>query len=356
MSKLAEFRLAVSLRAHDSLEELVDTTATAEERAAFREMIAPAQELLTSGKRTRAALLYAGFRCQPGVDRAAPIGAGAALELYQASALVHDDVIDSSPTRRGKPAAHMAFAALHREREWEADPDAFGIAGAITVGDLLLSHSAVEFSRSIRPYSSPNALPMFLSMATEVAFGQYLDIRAENIPWARMPSAIESALSVIQHKSARYSVELPLALGALLAGASEQLIVQLRAIGGPLGMAFQLRDDYLGVFGDPVRTGKPAGGDITEGKRTALLALTQASASPEEWQWIDEVLGTPIEPTVLENVREIIVRSGALQAHEQIIADCEEAATRELAALSGVEAEGWKLLEELAEELRLRQS
>ncbi|MGV8978706.1 MAG: polyprenyl synthetase family protein [Cellulomonas sp.] len=242
--------------------------------------------MLSGGKRLRAAFCYWSWRAHGG-HRGAPreqvvLEVCAALELFQAAALFHDDVMDDSDTRRGLPAAHRTFADLHVSEEWSGDARRFGESAAILLGDLALVLSEQAFREAISGETKPlrdQAGAVFDLMRTEVTVGQYLDVLAQALPWGHDPAADEArARDVIRAKSARYSVEHPLVLGAVLAEADDHELDACRTIGLPLGEGFQLRDDLLGVFGDPATTGKPAGDDLREGKRTVLVARAMARA------------------------------------------------------------------------------
>ena len=245
------------------------------------------EAMLSGGKRLRAAFCWWSWRAhggQPGTPEAsAVLRVGAALELFQAAALFHDDVMDDSDTRRGKPAAHRAFAAMHGELGLQGDAERFGASAAILLGDLALVASEEVFAAALAeaPLTRVRrARAVFDLMRTEVTVGQYLDVLAQAQPWGVDPALDEErAREVIRAKSARYSVEHPLALGAALADADDSDLASVRALGLPLGEAFQLRDDVLGVFGDPSATGKPAGDDLREGKRTVLVARALARAT-----------------------------------------------------------------------------
>jgi len=251
----------------------------------------------------------------------------AALELYQASALVHDDVIDHADTRRGRPTTHVALAAHHREHGWGGDPVAFGTAGAILAGDLLLSaadHAVATACRDLVPEAATAVMERFTAMHAEVAVGQYLDVRAERIPLdPSCATAVTAgdALQVARLKSARYSVVHPTAIG-VLAGRGDTTVVRVvEDIVEPWGLAFQLRDDDLGVFGDPDVTGKPAGDDLREGKRTVLLALSWERATGEERRLLADGLGRPgLSEDAVARMTEVVDRRGR-DAHEAIIAD-----------------------------------
>jgi polyprenyl synthetase len=155
-------------------------------------------------------------------------------------------------------------------------------------------------------------------MTGEVAFGQYLDVRAGRVPDQDDP--VRAAMNVIVHKSARYSVVYPLTIGARLGGADAALVRLLAGIGRPLGIAYQLRDDDLGVFGDAEVTGKPLCGDVAEGKRTVLLALTGRCASPADADWLRSRLGGAVTEEDAERIRDIVASSGARSRHEALIA------------------------------------
>ncbi|MFC7849593.1 polyprenyl synthetase family protein [Arthrobacter sp. NPDC057388] len=279
--------------------------------------------LVTGGKRLRALMCYWGWRGAGGPASAKDIvTAGAALELFQAAALIHDDIIDRSDTRRGGPSVHRRFSQLHEAQGWALDSERFGHAAAILAGDLCLSFSEEAFTDiGETAASGSRARLIFNLMRAEVMAGQYLDILEEVAgPVRDRAGAVSRAQSIIRFKSAKYSTEHPLALGGALGGASDELLRGYSAFALPLGEAFQLRDDVLGVFGDPVTTGKPAGDDLREGKRTVLVAFALDLATPEESAFIDSKLGSPElgEEDVAE-LRRIIADCGALQATEVLI-------------------------------------
>jgi geranylgeranyl diphosphate synthase type I len=285
--------------------------------------------LVQGGKRLRAAFCYWYYRAHGGsaddeAARTAVVRTGAALELFQAAALLHDDVMDASDTRRGLPTAHRAFEARHAVAGWAGEPARFGTSAAILLGDLCLVGCQRELREALEPLPSTivsDARALFDAMQTEVIVGQYLDVLVQAEPWGVDPAADEQrARTVIRAKSARYSVEHPLALGAVLAGAGPDQVAAIRAAGLPLGEAFQLRDDVLGVFGDPEVTGKPAGDDLREGKRTVLMARTMAGVDPTQRELVASRLGDPaLDADAVAALRAAIVASGALTAVESTI-------------------------------------
>jgi geranylgeranyl diphosphate synthase type I len=278
------------------------------------------EELLAAGKRLRPAFCYWGWRGAGGEDGQAILAAAAALELLHASALVHDDVMDGSDTRRGRPSLHRRFAIRHAEQRWRGSPESFGMGAAILMGDLLLSWTDGMYHASGLPAGALRRGQAVLDlMRTEMIAGQYLDLLGQ----AAGDETVDSALRVAEYKTARYTIERPLHLGAALAGFPEGPVpAALSAYGLPLGVAFQLRDDILGVFGDPAETGKPAGDDVREGKRTVLLAIARARAGAAQARVIDERLGDPrLDEAGAAEVRAVITDTGALATCEAMIGE-----------------------------------
>jgi len=302
-------------------------------------------ELIAGGKRLRPAFCYWGFRGAGGVDGEQVVTAAAALELFQACALIHDDVMDGSDTRRGLPAVHRRFASLHRSESWVGDPEGFGMGAAVLLGDLCLAWSDEMLSTSGMPAERLHAgRRVYDEMRTELMGGQYLDLLEQ----ARGGGSVERALRVARYKSAKYTIEKPLHLGAVLAGAGQDVLDGYSGYGLPLGEAFQLRDDVLGVFGDPSLTGKPAGDDLREGKRTALVAMALEHATPAQAVVVRRHLGDPHLTTGgVASLREVIVQTGALRRVEELI---EVLLADALAAVRAmpVEPEAREVLEELA--------
>lgn len=284
-------------------------------------LIAEARVAVSGGKRLRAAFCHAGYRAiQPAhagtAEELALLRACAALELLHASALVHDDFMDASDTRRGRPATHRVFEASHREAGWAGDPVQYGAAAAILLGDLLLTWADEMLRRCGLPLERVSAaLDVFDLCRSEVVAGQFLDVSVQ----ARGRADVATAMTVLRYKSAKYSVERPLHIGAALAGATPEQLTALTDFGLPLGEAFQLRDDQLGVFGDPSLTGKPAGDDLVEGKRTVLVALALDAAPAAEAELLDGALGSELSPEQVDELRRIISSSGADQQVEEMI-------------------------------------
>jgi geranylgeranyl diphosphate synthase, type I len=303
------------------------------------------RDFLDGGKRLRPAFCYWGWRGAGAQDCPEIIVAAASLELLQAAALIHDDLMDDSNTRRGKPSIHRQFGTLlegaGRPGRWTD----FGAAAAILIGDLCLSWcDAMIESSGIEPIDLLRAKPTFQDMRTELMAGQYLDVLAQ----ATGGTAVDGALRVIRYKAAKYTVERPLHVGGLLAGGQDALIETYSAYGLPIGEAFQLRDDILGVFGDPAETGKPAGDDLREGKRTLLVALAFERAGPAQRDLLERTLGDPmLDDQGVDALRVVLVETGALAAVEELI---ERLTVEALRTLDGgdVAAEARDALRELA--------
>ena len=277
--------------------------------------------VLGGGKRLRPAFAYWGYRGAGGVDSDELVNTVSALEFVQASALIHDDVMDDSDTRRGEPAMHRRFARTHQDNGWQGDRDTFGRSVAILLGDLALVWSdELLQGGGLDPAVVARGRPVFDEMRTEVTAGQYLDIVGQ----ATGDVSVGWAGTVARYKSAKYTVERPLLLGAALAGAPDTLKNRYSDYGLPLGEAFQLRDDLLGVYGDPARTGKPAGDDLREGKRTYLVAAALEAADAVQRKALDAGLGRP--DADVDELRRIIDRTGARQRTEARITELTEQA------------------------------
>lgn len=284
-----------------------------------------ADVLLRGGKRTRPAFLWWGWRGCGG----APAGSGAdavlrvaaALELIQGCALIHDDLMDGSLLRRGAPSAHVALAEQHRTAGLRGSPEAFGASAAILAGDLALVWADDLFetagldARARRAVREP-----WRSMRTETIAGQYLDLYGQGLS----ADAPEESLRVAYLKSGLYTVERPLHLGAAMAGAGPDLVAALRRAGRSAGVAFQLRNDLLGVFGGPAGSGKPAGEDIKDGASTYLVAIALQRARAHSRRQAEQRLRTALgnhelSAGELEQVRELLTGLGAVAAVEERI-------------------------------------
>lgn len=262
--------------------------------------------VLDGGKRIRPRFLWLGWsagRSASGAgdpaDESGVLLLSAALELLQASALIHDDVIDRSDRRRGAPATHRALAQDHAAAGWVGDGEHFGVSAAILLGDLALMWADDLFTAgAVALDVVAAAAPVWAAMRTEVTAGQLLDLFTSTAATTDPAEQEADAMLVNRYKTAAYTVQRPLHLGAVAAGAPAETVDALLAFGADIGVAFQLRDDELGVFGDPAVTGKPAGDDLLEGKRTVLLAVARAElgADPsraDDLAELDRGIGSP---------------------------------------------------------------
>ena len=317
------------------------------------------EDLLQGGKRLRASFLVWGYCSVAGTTADdAPEGVidlATAMELFQAGALIHDDVMDGSDTRRGAPAAHVRLAARHRDRGWLGPADRTGLAGAVLAGNLCLGAAEDLVAGAELPAAAGSAArAMFATMRTQLMAGQYLDVVESVRPWDDLPGSerLQRADRVIRFKSAKYSVEHPVLIGALAAGADQGRIDALSRYGLSIGRAFQLRDDLLGVFGDPAVTGKPAGDDLREGKRTVLVAAALERLDPEGRARLLAGLGRP-EPETVAALQEQIAGTGAVDWVESRIAALVSEASSALAD-ADLSDEGYAALTDLADQATRR--
>ncbi|GLY22497.1 polyprenyl synthetase family protein [Micromonospora sp. NBRC 101691] len=313
--------------------------ALAEIDAAMGDFAATARDhVLAGGKRIRPTFAYWGWRGVAGPEAALPpvLPALSALELLHTFALVHDDVMDASDTRRGLPTAHRALAARHRAAGHRGDPDRFGEAVAVLIGDLclvwadrLLAHAALPAARLLETRRC------YDQMRVETVAGQYLDVLGENDPanWS-----LDRALRVARYKTASYTVARPLLYGATLGGLGTDAptVAAYTRYGLAIGEAFQLRDDLLGVYGDPDLTGKPAGDDLRSGKPTVLLMLARQLAGPAQRARLDRI-GTDLDEDAAAELAEVVAATGAVGRVEQMIS---ERVADALAALDVADLDG----------------
>lgn len=277
------------------------------------------------GKRLRPAFCHWAFVGAGGdPDDAVAVDAGAALELLHSFALVHDDIMDGSDRRRGRPSVHRAFIDRHEEAGWRGPAPRFGEGAAILVGDFAFVYSDMLMARV-----SPGARAIFDELRIELCVGQFLDLSAT----ALGGRDATQARTIEWYKSGKYTVERPLHLGAALAGRLDELQGPLSAFGLPLGEAFQMRDDLLGVFGAEAVTGKPVGDDLREGKLTPLLAAAVARAGADDLRLLERVGNGDLTGDEISAICELLVAKGAVA---EIEADIERLFGESLAALEDV--------------------
>lgn len=290
--------------------------------------------------------LAAGARIDDRMVRAA-----AALELLHTFAIVHDDVMDRSPSRRGSPASWVHLAEEHRRARLVGDPLGYGLSAAILAGDMAVLLADRELLDSGFPTDRLlPALRRYDRMRVDVVAGQFLDVLAAHRGTADEAEARRIAVL----KSGGYTVEAPVQIGAILGGADDDLLAVLSTYGVALGEAFQLRDDVLGVFGDPEVTGKDRDSDLREGKRTVLLARAAAAAGPSDRRFLQERVGRPdLSPEELQRARQLIEATGALDGVLDLIG---ELVARAESALAGgpIPEPAAQLLAEMAQVVAVR--
>ncbi|SDU73968.1 polyprenyl synthetase family protein [Gordonia westfalica] len=287
------------------------------------------------GKRLRAAFCLWGARgAARGLSVPGVVELASAIELFHFAALVHDDVMDDSDTRRGLPTVHRHFSDTHRAAARRGNSDTWGTAVAILVGDMCLSWSDDLVAAAVDTVGRDTRQAVratWTEMRDEAYAGQYLDMLSQT----EDHTDADRTERILRYKSARYSIGQPLRLGGTLAGAGAELLADYDRIGLSAGEAFQLRDDILGVFGDEKVTGKPAIDDIREGKRTMLMALAEESANRMERRVIADCLGNPeLDADGAARMREILESTGALERVEQRITELAEDALGVVAGAS----------------------
>jgi geranylgeranyl diphosphate synthase type I len=302
--------------------------------------------LLDSGKRLRPLFAYAGIKSAGGALTVEITKAISSLELLQGCALIHDDLMDGSDTRRGKPSIHRHFESIHVQDELEGFAPAYGLASAVLLGDLALVWSNQLLNTSgISNDELHRVLPIFDEMRVELMAGQFLDIHEQT----QKETDLSRSMKIARYKSGKYTIERPLHMGAALAGQpSPALLGALSDYGLPLGEAFQFRDDLLGVFGDPSVTGKPAGDDLREGKRTVLIAMTDTKSTDSMKAESRKYFGrSDIGDKGVAILQEMIVSTGAKAQLETMI---DNLTSKALKAIENpaIDNSGRDLLNELA--------
>ncbi|SCF27815.1 geranylgeranyl diphosphate synthase, type I [Micromonospora matsumotoense] len=307
---------------------------------------------LAGGKRTRPTFCCLGWRAFGGGDHPGIVVAATALELFHLFALVHDDIMDDSDVRRGNPTLHVTMAEAHRRLGWRGNPEHYGRNTAILWGDLCLAWSDEAFHGcGLAPERVSAAAGLLHRMRVEVLLGQYLDIRGEAVR-----ADLTDCLTILLYKSAKYTVERPLQIGAMLAGAARPDVERLSGFGVPIGEAFQLRDDVLGVFGDDAVTGKSILTDLRSGKSTVLMALTRERANATQAAEISRWHGNPgLGEREAQRLRHIVRDTGALRTVEEMIHARTQEAVAVLDSLPIV-GEVRVALTELAHTLSVRRS
>ena len=277
--------------------------------------------LLDGGKCLRSTFMYLGWLCgaDPDADaNGAALRACAGLDLLHAFALLQDDVMDDSPLRRGRPAAHVRFAQWHRDGGLSGSPERFGASVAVLLSDLCLVWAEQMMRDSGVPAAAlERAWPHYDAMRIELAVGQIADVANDA---AALPT-LEAVLDVAARKSGNYTVRRPLEIGAAMAGRGD-LLDALGGYGGLIGEAFQMRDDILGVFGSPEVTGKPAGGDLAERKATSVVVAAHRMADESVRRELSDLMvADELDESAIAHWRALIVATGAPDWIEELITE-----------------------------------
>lgn len=271
---------------------------------------------VSGGKCVRSTFMYLGWLAGA-PDSSEALYASASLELLHAFALLQDDVMDASPSRRGRPSAHLQFGDWHQRRGLSGSPQRFGESSAILLGDLcliwaeqMLRESGVAYRSLLRVW------PRYDAMRTELAVGQFADLAGD----VRDLPSMATVLEVARRKSGNYTVRRPLEIGAAMSGCTDRTVTGLGHYGTAIGEAFQLRDDLLGVFGSEAATGKPSGGDLIERKATSVVIAAHQLADPPTRRQLNGLMNTDeLDDTAIDRWRTLIVTTGAVQWIEELI-------------------------------------
>lgn len=287
--------------------------------------------VLAGGKRIRPAFVYWGYRASGAAHTDRLWHTAAAVELLQTFALIHDDVMDRSVRRRGRPAVHVAMAERHRGDGLNGDAGWFGVGAAILAGDLAFVWADELFDATpVGVADRERARGVFTALRTELMAGQYLDLRLA----AGRDADPAQARRVALLKAGRYTVTRPLQLGAALAGGDARLDAALVAYGDAVGVGFQLRDDVLGLFGDGEATGKGVLDDLRQGKRTVLMLEALQRSTPAQRTVLQSALGDgSVDDERGAAVRTVVRECGALDAIEQHVLWCHDEALDAIVSL-----------------------
>lgn len=315
---------------------------------------------LRGGKRLRALLALIGYWSRAwGLDiREHIVDVMAAIELLQSYLLIHDDIMDRDEVRRGGPSAHVLFARSCEQRLWK-DCAHYGVSQAIVAGDLLEA-CAVGLLSSARTSSAvlSELISTYSRGLRKVAYGQFLDVMFSQLPVEGVSE--DDVVLVYKLKTSSYTVELPLHLGAIASNNySRELLKELTAYAIPAGIAFQIRDDIIGLFGDPSVTGKPVGSDIKSKKKTLPVIKAYELSSGDDRRTLELVYNRlradEINSWHVEEVRRIVRETGSLSYSEQAIRSYLSEAKEALESSREICGEARDALKLLAERLSYRE-
>lgn len=262
------------------------------------------------GKRLRPALMYYGYIGVGGENKKEIIKAAISVELIHLFLLIHDDTIDRDPKRRGVTTIHEKYKAMHKMLSWLDDSQHFGNSVAIIVGDMVMAlGNKALFSSNFDPKIVVEALTKMQKIVANTVVGQAKDV----VVSFKGKATEKEILDIYKLKTAKYTIESPLHLGAIFGGAQESVLKEFSRMSDPIGIAFQIQDDILGVFGSESKIGKTVGSDIAEGKQTILVSRAREKATAKQMAVLDAKLGKEkLTQRDIENFRSVIVETGAL--------------------------------------------
>ncbi|MHC1610527.1 MAG: polyprenyl synthetase family protein [Candidatus Methanospirareceae archaeon] len=322
---LAQYQTQINERLEAFFDNKIEEAARISSYA--REVVADAKEYtLRGGKRLRPIFCIYGYKCLSDTDSEAIVEAAISVELMQSSLLVHDDIMDEDDLRRGKQTFHLVYKEMCERRFGMEKSRKFGENIAIVAGDLLEAYGEEVLAKSsFKSEYVRRALAKYAGIVKSVGYGQILDITAER----RGGFTEDEILMIYKLKTASYTVEGPLHIGALLAGAEEADLQILSEYGIPLGLAFQIQDDILGLFGSQEKIGKPVGSDIREGKKTLLILHALERCTEDEREQILRALGNEhVTVEEIDAVREIVRRTGSLDYSKKLVAEMTDKAVQ----------------------------
>lgn len=276
------------------------------------ESVKYAQKIIMSGgKRARAAFMYYGYLAAGGREKKKIIRTSASIELIHAFLLIHDDVIDRDDLRHGVRTTHNYYADIARNHFKHKDAEHFGNSMAIIVGDMIGAlGNQIIFESKFDPALVMKALHKMQGIVSFTVVGESEDIYIEN----KGKATEKEILRMYENKTAKYTIEGPLQLGAILAGADEKFLQSLSGYAVPAGIAFQIQDDILGVFGQVSKLGKPVGSDVKQGKQTILVAKAFEKGNRQQKETLKKLLGKKdLTGKELEEFKRIIMETGALE-------------------------------------------
>jgi len=271
---------------------------------------------LSGGKRLRPALMYWSYRGLNGKDEEEMLRTSVSIEIIHIFLLIHDDIIDNDQTRHGVETVHRQYAKIGKMISKKDNHTHFGNSMGIVVGDIVGAlGNQILYSSNFSPDSVIKALYQLQSIIARVAVGEAQDVYIEH----KRKATEEEVLEMYKNKTAKYTIEGPLHLGAILAGADEETLQKISSFSVPVGVAFQIQDDILGIFGNEKKIGKPVGSDIREGKQTVLVVKAMEGADKKQKSEILNLLGKKyLTSSEIETFKKIIIETGALKYSQDL--------------------------------------